>query len=629
MQKLKLYLNLILSLMLIAGTLPAQALSPTTSSLIAKTYLPNGGFENGAVGYKTYKNAAQATPVTGLGGSPATTMAISTTSPIADKASALYSHGASNLQGEGVAFPFVLDTAGRGTPLSITGKYQIVSGTYSGGATGVDSDVEVYVYDVDTSTLIQPTSYKLDGGVVGIPYSINAKFQPDNINSVNFRLILHNATATTSAFQLKLDQLAIGTQNYPQGPPVTDWQSFTASGSWTTNTTYTGKYKRVGDTLQAQVFVLVSAAPNAANLTINLPPGLSIDTTKLAATYTNYLVVGLTSAGHASTAYNFQTVYNNTTSVGILYQNSTTATQSTVSATNPVSWSSDILIVNFEVPVVGWGSTTTMSDSTDQRVISFFGTQTSQAITANSTPIAFTATGDRAGGWNGTQYKVSAPGDYIVSGSVYSSVANSIAYPVLNGVATASNWSGSTGTAGVSVGSSLLMNLKAGDLITLLINQTGTVSGGSLGIYRLAGPSQIASSESVSAKYQITSGQVLSTSGTQILANTKLFDSHNAYNPATGYYACPSPGKYEVKVYIQPGTNITSTGSFLTTSLNGTSGDFSELAAMYGNGTSFPRVGGSTIVSCLGGQTIGINTIVGAANTVGTNSYISFQRVGN
>ena len=62
-----------------------------------------------------------------------------------------------------------------------------------------------------------------------------------------------------------------------------EWVSVTSPvGSWTTNTTYSGKWRRVGDTMEVQAFITLSGAPNATAFTFDLPSGFTIDTAKLA-----------------------------------------------------------------------------------------------------------------------------------------------------------------------------------------------------------------------------------------------------------------------------------------------------------------------------------------------------------
>src|SRR5690606_15921129 len=59
-------------------------------------------------------------------------------------------------------------------------------------------------------------------------------------------------------------------------PPVSKYLGeLPTTGSWTTNTTYTGKYWRKGDRLVADVTVTLGGAPDSASLTVDLPSGLS------------------------------------------------------------------------------------------------------------------------------------------------------------------------------------------------------------------------------------------------------------------------------------------------------------------------------------------------------------------
>ena len=60
-----------------------------------------------------------------------------------------------------------------------------------------------------------------------------------------------------------------------------NWKAFTPTGSWTTNTTYAGHYRIVGDTMSITCKVSLSGAPDASNLTINLPSGWAVDTNKI------------------------------------------------------------------------------------------------------------------------------------------------------------------------------------------------------------------------------------------------------------------------------------------------------------------------------------------------------------
>lgn len=59
-----------------------------------------------------------------------------------------------------------------------------------------------------------------------------------------------------------------------------EWVAYTPTGSWVSNTTYTGFWRRVGDSLEINVRVTTSGAPTAADLTVSIPSGLTLDSAK-------------------------------------------------------------------------------------------------------------------------------------------------------------------------------------------------------------------------------------------------------------------------------------------------------------------------------------------------------------
>jgi hypothetical protein len=133
----------------------------------ARNYVKNGGAESGRAGWVTYADAAAASPVDCTGGSPSSTWTVSATTPLSGAYSFLWTHSANNRQGEGASYAFTIDTADQARLESISFDYEVASGTFVGGvvpiggATAVDSDLEVYVYDVTNSTLTQPSNFRL------------------------------------------------------------------------------------------------------------------------------------------------------------------------------------------------------------------------------------------------------------------------------------------------------------------------------------------------------------------------------------------------------------------------------------------------------------------------------------
>ena len=250
--------------------------SGSTSSGI--NYILNSDASIGTTGWNAYADAAGAQPVDGTGGSPAAGLWIrSTTTPLRGSGDFnLVKTGSVSYQGQGVSYDFTIDNADLAKVLTVSFDYEVLSGTYANG------DLTVYLIQdpAGTPLVIQPAGYTVLAGTVGTKLKQIATFQTDSAIKT-YRLCFHIASTSTQDYSLAIDSVVVGPQVVQYGAPVTDWVSYTPTGSWTTNTTYTGKWRRVGDSIQVQAKITLSGAPNAATqLQIGIPSGLTIDTTK-------------------------------------------------------------------------------------------------------------------------------------------------------------------------------------------------------------------------------------------------------------------------------------------------------------------------------------------------------------
>lgn len=137
------------------------------------------------------------------------------------------------------------------------------------------------------------------------------------------------------------------------------WTSYTPTGSWTTNTTYTGKWKREGNFMYVDVYVQLAGAPDAVSLNIDIPLGLSIETSGLAhggaGNGTILSTLDINDAGNSN--YGGILRYNSTTTVrAMVFRSDTTfLTLASVNATNPVTLDSgDEIFIHFRVPIANW-----------------------------------------------------------------------------------------------------------------------------------------------------------------------------------------------------------------------------------------------------------------------------------
>lgn len=135
--------------------------------------------------------------------------------------------------------------------------------------------------------------------------------------------------------------------------------AWTPTGSWSTNTTYTGSYRRVGDMGQYIVNIALAGSPTTASLTVNLPAANTIDTTKLVSSGANPILGYATLKDTGNAFYVGNISYSSTTAVSVNVHDYTVHTGTafvkftSVNESTPVNWgSSDVLTLYFEVPIV-------------------------------------------------------------------------------------------------------------------------------------------------------------------------------------------------------------------------------------------------------------------------------------
>lgn len=160
--------------------------------------------------------------------------------------------------------------------------------------------------------------------------------------------------------QTNLGSLALASGKTITGGTLT-WTSWTPTGSWSTNTTYTGYRARIGNDLLARVKITLSGDPGAGALTINLPSGLTIDTTAHASPAVSAAVLGYGQGLDAGTlAYPLTVSYHSSDTlvvVNALASSGSYAACSNASAVSdvPFDWQSgDSLGVEFRVTCTGW-----------------------------------------------------------------------------------------------------------------------------------------------------------------------------------------------------------------------------------------------------------------------------------
>jgi hypothetical protein len=546
-------------------------------------YIANSNAATNTTGWNTYADAAGAQPVDGTGGSPNVTWTRSTTTPLRGAADFEFAKDAANRQGQGVSDDFTIDNADIAKPLTVTFDYEVVSGTYATG------DLTVYLIADPTGTpvVIQPAGYQIQAATSGTKMRQIATFQTQ-ASGTSYRLCLHVASTSASAYTLAIDNVVVGPQVVQYGAPVTDWVSFTPTGSWTSNVTYTGKYRRVGDTAEVEVGITCSGAVTAAALTVNNPSGLVIDTSKISFSGNDNQQLGVGNAvDTGANTFPVAVNYVSTTSVRVLVYNAsvTYAQENAVTQAVPITFgNTDTVNIKYTFPVVGWSSTVQMSNDTDTRVVAaklFRSTNQTGVNTNNSfVKVAFDSTNiDTHSGFvaGSNRWVVPVPGIYSISANVRLSGANLLSNgygPAIyvDGSAIADSvtrFAAAGGSEDVNVVT--IASLNAGQYIEVFIYGAGnnsvntyTIDSGSRFTYatieRLSGPSAIAATETVACRYSTNAGNnVTNNTLTYLDFEDKDYDTHgivsgtasgNVTTTNTGWKATiPISGKYLVKAH--------------------------------------------------------------------------------
>lgn len=331
-------------------------------------YLQNGNFEAydtfaaqvaGATKWNAYKDAAQATPVDGTGGTPTVIRNASVGSGSQLRGTRSWQiTKTGNAQGEGYSQDFTIDLADIGQLISI-------SFDFSAGSAYTTGDLGVFIYDITNSTLITPSVIDIPNGAGLFRSTFVAT------TSTSYRIIFHCAAsnATTTNWSMTVDNIQVSKNEVVTGAAVTDWVSFSPSlDNFGTATSNSARWRRVGDSIEMRGrFVAGTTVASAA--AVRLPNNLQIDMTKLGSDQT--IIVGHASRGPSATTTMpatsvgpwFMTASSVDTNAIYFSRDTQIVTPLNRMNGNTVAATGDSVNYWFQVPVANWSSNANFATS--------------------------------------------------------------------------------------------------------------------------------------------------------------------------------------------------------------------------------------------------------------------------
>ena len=418
------------------------------------------------------------------------TVSSEVTTPVrGDKSIKLSKDGSNRQNGYWDADINVIDLADVNKPLTVRFDY------YS-STNYATNDVEWFLYDVTNATEIRINATADFNGKLGSTGGSNdvRKFIGQVYLSTSSSYKLRAKILTTSAlsYDIVIDDVWLTPESFYNMPIVAPGEAWTPTGSWTTNTTYTGSWDRDGRYMTCAVNVYLSGSPTAANLTINLPSGHTIDTTVLPSGTEHLFGTGVLLDSSVGRGVVFIR-YANTSSVKvqILKVDSTSNVDSLadVSNTFPATLvATDRLTFSFRVPITQWANSSTVMSTTQanlQTVKARAYRSAAQSV-ANSTTVKIQLSSESFDNHSAfdstTNYRFTAPvsGTYRVDANIVwltnaTGVRGTLIYKNGTAIATSYTSGHTSNVTGATV--STTVQLDKGDYLELYGFQD---SGGSL-----------------------------------------------------------------------------------------------------------------------------------------------------
>lgn len=562
---------------------------------VAQNLITDGDAQSGVTNYIEGSYTAATRPTgtfTAASGAGLFTISTTTVTPINGTTSFLLTKSAgASRQGRAVERTIVLDREYQTKVLQMRVKFNVVSGIFVAGAATTDSSAIFYIgqFNGTTWTYTEPSTFKTLSASSIVDY-VSGSFQV-NADTTQIKLISYVAEAVSSAWVLECE-FEITPSTYAYGTPITNWQSFSANITSTgtapslgTPTTNKARWRQVGSQMEIEWdYRFGSGQTNGTGMYLfNMPAGFSIDTVAKPAntstTISNTFAdsrVGDFVANDNYEGVGGVFVYSATQlKVGYVYEAGTVPWNSTGGLTSYVT-------LRVSVPILGWSSSTQISDGFDGRELTLRMTKTDTAqLLANNTitKVTFNNTVLTKGlSWDATNNRVVcvSAGTYAGEASLQfgnSGVITGIVRIYKNGILTHEGRANAPSGTNPQPLVAFRVDLIAGDYLEVFglqlsgagLNILNEPSGTFFAISKLSGSQTISASELTKSTITQTSGQGIPTSVNTKLQGIVVRDTHGMWSTVTNEWTQPRAGTGSISGCFHISIDNTTTG--ITTEL--------------------------------------------------------------
>jgi hypothetical protein len=552
----------------------------------SKNYLGNingtdngGDFENNTVGNWVLGNSTldstlkfpNGTPTFGSGASGNLAGSIVSSGQLAGSYSYSYASSAATTAGNFLASPaFTIDTEDQAKVLTFKFAYKAVTNPSNATWSGTNTNsFGVAIYDVTTggsSGWIMPAGCfaMTQSSGVGI---CTGTFQTTS-SSTQYRLVVYNANATLGAVTVYFDDFSVspvgpaadgrviacyGGSQVPSTPASGSAINFTATKD--TNAAYSSGTYTIPVSGWYQATANVEASVSSASIDQAIWTIITLSGSNISGS--NWIATGSIAS----------TVVVNMTPTCAFYANAGQTVQFIFrwNTTGSPTLSGSLTGSSFSISRLA-GPTS----GDEGRVVAFRtgGNPTATVTSSLSTVVWATAPAIDTGGNYSTgtgKFTVSVSGVYEIA--VQAAISGTFAASNYGQVTIMQNSTNvgsniqqvaGSGTGTVYPSTSTIVNAVAGDTLYIQVLSTATsptlVASSSTNYFtvkRVSGPNAVSAQETVKARYTSTAGTSIATGGgnTSVPYPTKDYDSHAAFNGATGVFTAPISGTFRVTVH--------------------------------------------------------------------------------